>query len=73
MFVTTIAVVVATFLCLLFDATKWIGIAGVVLLFYLHPLLFTVLSVLGGVALYFTRYNSRRKCNELPKLPAGRN
>jgi threonine/homoserine/homoserine lactone efflux protein len=73
MIATTIALVVGTLLCLAFDATKWVGVAGVVLLFYLHPLLFTVLSVLGGVALYFARYNSRRKCNELPKLPAGRN
>lgn len=73
MIATTIALVVATLLCLAFDATKWLGVAGVVLLFYLYPLLLTALSVLGGVALYFTRYNSRRKCNELPKLPAGRN
>ena len=72
MIATTIALVVATLLCLAFDATKWVGVAGVVLLFYLYPLLLTALSILGGVALVFTRYHKRRTCHELPKLPDGR-
>jgi hypothetical protein len=67
-----IALVVATLLCLAFDATKWVGVAGVVLLFCLYPLLLTALSILGGVAFFLIRYNTRRKCRELPKLPAGR-
>lgn len=72
MIVTTIALVVAALLCLAFDATKWLGVAGVVLLFCLHPLSFTALSVLGGVAYFSFRYYQRRKCHALPKLPDGR-
>jgi hypothetical protein len=72
MIVTTIALVVATLLCLAFDATKWLGVAGVVLLFYLYPLLLTALSILGGVAFFLIRYNARRKYHALPKLPPGR-
>lgn len=72
MIATTIALVVATLLCLAFDATKWLGVAGVVLLFYLYPLLLTALSIIGGVAFFLIRYNTRRKRHELPKLPDGR-
>jgi len=72
MIVTTIAFVVAGLLCLVFTATRWIGVVGVALLFYLHPLLLTALCVLGGVTYFLIRYYSRRKCNELPRLPAGR-
>ena len=72
MFVTTIALVVATLLCFAFDPTKLSGVAGVVLLFYLYPLFLTALFVLGGVAYVLFRYYQRRKCHALPKLPAGR-
>lgn len=68
----TLVLVVATLLGLAFDTTKWIGVAGVALLFYLHPLLFTVLFVLGGVAFFLIRYHKRRKCHALPRLAAGR-
>jgi hypothetical protein len=72
MFLTTIALLVATLLCFAFDPTKLSGVAGVVLLFYLYPLSLTVLFVLGGVAFLFIRYYQWRKCHALPKLPDGR-
>ena len=72
MIVTTIAPAVSTLLCLAFDATKWIGVAGLVLLFYLNPLLFTALFILGGVAFFLSRHHKRSKYHALPKLPPGR-
>ena len=69
MILATVALVVATCLCLYFDTTRWYGVAGVLLLFVIHPLLFTALLILGGVALCFIHYYRRRTFHELPKLP----
>ena len=68
----TVAVLVATLLCLAFDSTRWIGVAGAALLAYLYPLSFTALVVIGGVAFYYIHYHQRSAHHELPKLPAGR-
>ena len=68
MILATVALVVATLLCLYFDTTRWYGVAGVLLLFAIHPLLSTAL-LLGGVALCFIHYYRRRTFHELPKLP----
>lgn len=59
-------------LCPTFHLARWLGvaaIAGVAVLLFLHPLLCTALLVLGGVAVFFTRYYKRRIVHALPKLP----
>ncbi len=61
MLAITIAIVIATLLCGAFNTTKLIGVAGVALLFYLHPLLFTAAAVLGVVIYFLIRYLKRRK------------
>ena len=68
----TVAVLVATLICLTFNTTRWIGVAGAALLAYLYPLSLTALVVLGGVAFYYIHHHQRSKHHELPKLPAGR-
>ena len=67
----TVAVAVATILCLAFEATRLIGVAlAALLLFlflYLYPLLFTALFILGGVVLCFIL--KRRSSHAIPELP----
>ncbi len=62
------ALIVATLLCLAFDSTRWLGVVGVVLLFYLHPLLLVVLLVLAVVASLATYFYLRRSKNDVPRL-----
>ncbi len=69
----TIAIVIATLLCGAFNTTKLIGVAGVALLFYLHPLLFTAAVVLGVAIWFLIRYFKRRKHHAIRKLPDRRN
>ena len=73
MFGATAVVVVLALVCLAFQATRLVGAAALALLllflFYLHPLLFTALFALGGVALCLVCHYKRRTCNEVPKLP----
>ncbi len=64
-----LALVVATLLCLTFNATRAIGVAGAAVLVFLYPLLSTALLVLGGVAFYFIHHRKRSTIHELPKLP----
>ena len=65
----TLALVVASLLSLAFDSTKWFGIAGVALLVFLHPLLFTALFAIGGVTFCFIRFyqHQRNSHHELPR------
>ena len=65
----TIALVLATLLCGAFNTTKLIGVVGVALLFYLHPLLFTATLVLGVVIYFLFRYFKRRKFHATRRLP----
>ena len=61
MFVTTLALVVVTALCLVFAETRLMGVLGTALLIYLHPLLLlavAVLVVVAGVAFHFHRRRS---------------
>ena len=71
MIALTVALVVAALVCLLFDATKLIGVvigvAGIALLFCLYPLLFLIFPILGGVAGYF--YFTRSSNHDVPELP----
>ena len=54
-----VVLVVAALFCLAFDTTRLfgvaLGVAGIALMFFLHPLLFPALSILGGVGFYFYR------------------
>ena len=63
----TLALVAATLICLFFEATQLLGVVGVALLVYLHPLLFGALLVLGCVTFYFIHRNQRRKHHALPR------
>ena len=51
----TVAVFIVALICLAFAATRWIAVAVLALLlfvvFWLYPLMFTALFLLGGVAL----------------------
>lgn len=49
----TLAVSVATALGLLFDSTRWLGVAGAALLCLLHPAGFFLLLLVAGVGLCF--------------------
>lgn len=77
MSVIAVALVVTALFCLPFPATRWIGVAlavlGAVLLFYLHPLLSTLLLVGACVAVwinwYLTVKHERKTIHELPQLP----
>jgi hypothetical protein len=51
MFMFTLLVV--SLLCLVFDATKLVGLAGMTLLFYLYPPLLVAFLILGGIGLIF--------------------
>ena len=68
----TVAVLVATLLCLAFNTTRWIGVAGAALLAYLYPLSFTALVVIGGITFCYIHHHQRSTPHELPKLPDGR-
>ncbi len=73
MTVATVAVVVAALLCLAFDTKKFIGVAGVALLIYFHPLLSTAFLVLGVAIFYFIRYHNKRStAHGHSKLPSRR-
>ncbi len=71
MIATTLAVLAATVLCFAFDTTRWVGVVGTALLFYLHPVSLTALLVLGGAAFFLTCYYKRKK-HELPRLDSRR-
>jgi hypothetical protein len=55
MFITTAFVV--SILCLFFQPTRLLGCLGLLLLFYLHPLLLAVFLVLACIGLFFTYRN----------------
>ncbi|TCV86650.1 hypothetical protein EDC63_10611 [Sulfurirhabdus autotrophica] len=64
-------------ICLAFASTRWIGVVSLALLFFLYPLVFTVLLVLAGIVFYFihvhkTKHNQRSKHHVQPKLPSSR-
>lgn len=70
----TVVLVFTVLVCLAFEATKIIGVAigvaGIVVLIWLHPLGFLALLVLGGVGffIYKRRVFHARPKHELPKL-----
>ena len=41
--------------CLVFPSTRLFGVLGGMLLFYLHPILTTVLALTAGALLYYFR------------------
>ena len=67
-----IAVVVASLVCLAFDSSRLIGVLGVLLLVYLHPLLFAVLFVLAVAVACFINPNLRSIYYEFPRLTSRR-
>ena len=60
MLTITFAFVVATALFFLFDRTRWMGVIGVFVLLCIHPLFFTGLFLLLGVAFYFIFLRSNK-------------
>jgi hypothetical protein len=57
MFVLTLIVI--TLLCLAFAPTRLIGVAGLALLFYLYPLWFITLLVLGIAGGFFIHHQNK--------------
>lgn len=55
----TLALGVATALGLLFDSTRWLGVAGAALLCLLHPAGFFLLLLLAGVGLCLIHFLRR--------------
>ena len=49
----SIAVLMASLVCLAFAATRIIGVVGLLVLLYLYPVFFVAIALLGGVAFYF--------------------
>lgn len=45
--------VLTTLLCLVFNSTRPIGIAGIVILLLIYPVLVTVMHVFEGIAAHF--------------------
>lgn len=66
----TIVLIFATLICLAIDTTRWLGVVGLAMLFYLHPLIVFALLILGGAALYFIHRHNRSNNHEQPKLPS---
>lgn len=60
MIVTTVALVVVTVLCIAFTETRWMGVAGIALLVFLHPFLLVVLVLLTVVAAVLFHFKRRR-------------
>ena len=54
MFIFT--VILTTLLCLAFEPTRLLGIAGLALLIYLFPVMFTALLVVAGAAFIFSHH-----------------
>ena len=69
MILTIIALVIATFLCFVFESTRLFGIVGVLILLYLNPVVFIAcVACLAAIAvlIYFYR---RSNANDVPRLP----
>ncbi len=66
MFVTTLALIVVTALCLAFAETRLMGVLGIALLVYLHPLLLVVIVALVVVAAVIFYFSRRRSFHALP-------
>ena len=64
MLATTLAVVTAAALCLVFPETRWIGVLGAALLAYVHPLSLLFVVSVAGVAAAFVFHFRRRSINE---------
>ena len=69
MIASSLALVVASLLCLAYDTTRSFGIAGIFLLLYLYPWSFLALLILGGAVLFaIRRYHYRRKHHAVSRL-----
>jgi hypothetical protein len=55
MFILTLLVI--TLLCLAFATTRAIGVAGLALLFYLYPWVFSALLVVSGAGLFLFHHS----------------
>jgi uncharacterized membrane protein len=66
MFAATVALVTAIVVCLVFDTTRWIGVLGVALLGYLHPVFPIVLFLVAVVAAAVIHFYRRRSYRALP-------
>jgi len=66
MLVTTLALVAVTPLSIVFAETRLIGVLGIALLVYLHPLSLLVVAVSAGVVAVVRQLNRRRSRHALP-------
>lgn len=66
MIVTTLALVVVTALSLVFAETRLLGVFGIALLTYLHPLSLLAVVVVAAVAVVLFNLKERRSHRALP-------
>lgn len=65
----TVVLLAVSLLCLVFSETRKLGITGLAVVLMLHPLLFLALLLLGGAIVYAKYIHTRRKKDELLRLP----
>ena len=68
----TAVLVITSLLCLGFDSTRWVGVAGIALLVSLHPLLFLALLGFGCVIFCCYHHHKRRTIREIRTLDSDR-
>ena len=66
MLVATVVIAAVTILCLAFAETRWMGVAGIALLVFLHPYLLVVLVLAVIVAAVLFHFKRRRPYRALP-------
>jgi len=66
MITTTVSILAVTALSLVFPTTRWMGIAGVAVLTYLHPWLLIISLVAAVVAAIAFHLNRKRSYDALP-------
>lgn len=66
MLATTLAVIAATAVCLAFTTTRWMGVFGIALLSYLHPMVVIASSIVAVLAVAIFHLYRRRSYRALP-------
>ncbi len=58
-----------TFACLVFDSTRLIGVAGLLLMLYLNPFAFVFIVACFAAIAVLIHFSKRSKSNDIPRLP----